>query len=53
MDRAEVHLLKFMYKRAQNDKYLSIQLRETRIHEAKTLLVPFPVSEMFQEKFCL
>ena len=48
-DRAETHLLKVMYRRAQNEKYLSEVNRRTRLQAAKTLFVPFPVNEAFKK----
>ena len=44
-DRAEVHLLKMMYKRAQNESYLENPQRETRLHDGPVLHVPFPNNE--------
>ena len=44
-DRAEVHLLKMMYKRAQNDHYLDDPQRITRLHDGPVLYIPFPNNE--------
>ena len=48
-DRADSHLLKIMYRRAQNEKYLSEVNQRTLMQAGKTLFVPFPVNEAFKK----
>ena len=48
-DRAESHLLKLMYKRAQNEKYLDVDHGRTRLYDGPVLTVPFPNNETFKK----
>ena len=48
-DRADTHLLKLMYKRAQNDLYLDHTEGRTRLHDAPVLDIPFPNNELFKK----
>ena len=48
-DRSESHLLKIMYKRAQNDVYLEPNEGRTRLYDAPVLHVPFPNNEIFKK----
>ena len=47
-ERANVHLLKLMYKRAQDHAYLNTVGR-ARLHDAPVLNVPFPNNETFKK----
>ena len=48
-DRSETHLLKLMYRRAQNEQYLTAVNRQTRLHDARALRVAFPVNESYKK----
>ena len=48
-DRANTHLQKLMYKRAQNDKYLDHTEGRTMLHDAPVLDIPFPNKELFKK----
>ena len=47
--RAKAHLLKLMYKRAQNDIFLNQEEARIRLHDAPVLLVPFPNNETYKK----
>ena len=46
---ADVHLLKLMYKRAQDDVYLNTDEGRTRLHDAPVLDIPFPNNETYKK----
>ena len=48
-DRADTHLLKLMYKRAQTDSYLDETEGRTRLHDGPVLKIPFPNNEIFRK----
>ena len=47
--RADVHLLKLMYKRAQGNAYLNTEEVRTRLHDAPVLNIPFPNNETYKK----
>ena len=51
--QAKAHLLKLMYKRSQNDIYLSREEVRTRLHDAPVLFVLFPNNETFKKSIIL
>ena len=48
-DRADAHLLKIMYKRAQMEEYLVENEGRTRLHYGPVLTVPFQNNELFKK----
>ena len=48
-DRADSHLLKLMYKRAQKDQYLDNTQGRTRLYDGPVLIIPFPNNETFRK----
>ena len=47
-DRAECHLLKLMYKRAQDEFYLDDTQGITRLYDGPVLQIPFPNNEIYK-----
>ena len=49
-DRANTYLLKYMYKRAQDEQYLDVNtVVHTRLRDAPSLWVPFPNIELMKK----
>ena len=48
-DRADSHLLKLMYKRAQNNMYLDNTEGITRLYDGPVLNIPFPNNETYKK----
>ena len=48
-DRANCHLLKLMYKRAQNNLYLDNTQGVTRLYDGPVLQIPFPNNETYKK----
>ena len=48
-ERANAHLLKLMYKRAQDQTYLNPDKGKTRLHDAPVLNVPFRNNETYKK----
>ena len=49
LDMSEAHLLNLMYKRVHTPRYLDHIGTRTRIHDAPTLIVPYPRTEFYQK----
>ena len=49
INRAESHLLKLMYNRAQNPLYRDNTQDRTRLHDGPVLIIPFPNNETFRK----